>query len=39
MKLKDKPLASFEIDVQWGDMDSMRHVNNIIYLNYIKNGI
>ncbi|MBN09815.1 MAG: acyl-ACP thioesterase [Flavobacteriaceae bacterium] len=38
MKLKDKPLASFEIDVQWGDMDSMRHVNNIIYLKWVESA-
>lgn len=31
-----KPFVTLEIRVQWGDMDAMRHVNNIIYLRWVE---
>lgn len=35
--LKDYP-SYVEIPVQWGDMDAMQHVNNIMYLRYMESS-
>ena len=35
--LKEKPII-VELDVQWGDMDSYQHVNNVIYFRYFENA-
>jgi len=35
--LQDYPIVK-SIDVQWGDMDSARHVNNIIYLRWVESA-
>jgi acyl-CoA thioester hydrolase len=35
--LKDYP-SYVEIPVQWGDMDAMQHVNNIVYLRYMESS-
>lgn len=34
---QDKPIV-VELDVQWGDMDSYQHVNNVIYFRYFENA-
>jgi acyl-CoA thioester hydrolase len=31
-----KPFVTLDIAVQWGDMDAMQHVNNIIYLKWVE---
>ena len=31
-----KPIVSLEVRVHWSDMDSMQHVNNIIYLKWVE---
>ena len=31
-----KPIASLAVQVHWGDMDAMQHVNNIIYLKWVE---
>ena len=31
-----KAFASFEIPVQWGDMDAAQHVNNLSYLKWVE---
>ncbi|MFN8349069.1 MAG: thioesterase family protein [Spirosomataceae bacterium] len=35
--IKDYP-SYVEIPVQWGDMDAMQHVNNIMYLRYMESS-
>ena len=30
------PIAQLEVQVHWGDMDAMQHVNNIIYLKWVE---
>ena len=28
----------FELDVRWGDMDALGHVNNVVYLTYFESA-
>ena len=38
----DEPLAGYpvviELPVVWGEMDSYRHVNNVVYFRYFKSA-
>jgi len=34
----DKFEKTIEIPVQWGDMDSAQHVNNVIYLKWVESA-
>jgi len=34
----DKFEKTLEIPVQWGDMDSAQHVNNVVYLKWIESA-
>lgn len=34
--METKSIVSLDIMVHWGDMDAMRHVNNIIYLKWVE---
>jgi acyl-CoA thioester hydrolase len=40
--VSDEPLASFpvrlEVPVAWGEMDAMRHVNNIVYFRWFESA-
>lgn len=42
MKSKEKHFAKYpvviEFPIDWGDMDSFQHVNNIIYFRYFENA-
>lgn len=31
-----KPVFSLEMDVRWGDMDALGHVNNTVYFRYME---
>ena len=31
----DKPKVQLDVQVHWGDMDAMQHVNNIVYLKWV----
>jgi acyl-CoA thioester hydrolase len=33
---KDNELFALELDVRWGDMDALGHVNNAVYFTYIE---
>ena len=35
-KLLDEFAFQFEMDVEWGDMDALQHVNNIEYFKYFQ---
>ena len=30
------PIVQLDVQVHWGDMDAMQHVNNIIYLKWVE---
>ena len=34
--MEEKSIVSLDVMVHWGDMDAMRHVNNIIYLKWVE---
>ena len=34
--MEKKSIVSLDVMVHWGDMDAMRHVNNIIYLKWVE---
>ncbi|KAA3628639.1 MAG: acyl-CoA thioesterase [Proteobacteria bacterium] len=36
MSQQKKPVFSMEMDVRWGDMDAMGHVNNTVYFRYME---
>ena len=33
---REKAIVSLDVMVHWGDMDAMRHVNNIVYLKWVE---
>lgn len=32
----EKPKVQLDVQVHWGDMDAMQHVNNIVYLKWVE---
>ena len=32
----DQPKVKLDVQVHWGDMDAMQHVNNIVYLKWVE---
>jgi acyl-CoA thioester hydrolase len=31
-------ITKTEIDIQWGEMDAMQHLNNLVYLRYFESS-
>lgn len=36
MSKQRKPVFNIEMDVRWGDMDALGHVNNTVYFRYME---